>query len=1318
MKPPFFTLWRAALAFALVCLVTAALGLSLLRFWLLPHIEGFREPLAAQFGARIGENLRVEGLASRLRGFRPELVLRGLHILDPQGQSAIRFAQVRLNLAPLRSLMAGEPRFDRVRIEGPRLSLRRHAGGAITVLGLTAGGEPPGWLLADGQIELRDAALDYQDAAIPGAPLDLGRVDLRLDNHQGQHRLNADFKLPAALGQKLRLVLDAEGDLFHSAWRGSVYLEAADLDIAALAGRLPQRALGLSTGRADLKTWLRWQDGATLLAGDFSLNRLMLRHRAGRDDAQGLAVRGVSGQFAWRPSAKGWRLDFPRVQPDIHAPWPETQAALAVENQPDGSLASLSAAASRLDVADVSAVLGALGLMGDEGGAALAGLSPQGILEDAKLFYAPGRAMAERLGVRGRFRGLGIKAWRAVPGVEGLDGTFEGTGIAGQAELSSTAASLDLGRLKLKRPVRFSRLKAQVHWEQGAEDYTLGVPMLSGRTPDFDFDAQGRLVLSQRPGRSPYLAFTARLGALGVMELRDYLPCAVVADTCRWAEKGVQGGHVTRSDILVDGFLADFPFYHDEGVFEAELETENLKLQFSPDWLPLTQASGHISYKGPGAVADIQKGWIGPGRIIQTHAVIPDMLMPKVSVTGKVQASVAESLDFLAHSPLRQVSERVLKVAEVSGDAEIAIEMTAPMDDRWPGGPVAQGVAELRQAGLKLKAADFGLAAIEGPLRFSAAGIRAEGVRVRFLDQPALLAATQHGDDIALELRSHIDQATLARRFPSELWRQAQGASDYRLHLKFPASLDARSAPVRLSLEADLKGLALDFPAPLGKPDATQTAFALEASIQAGEPILARLSYGPEIKARGRWVDEGGGYRLDSADVGIGQPLPANIAPGVGLYARLDALDGGDWQRWWARQDSSAGQGVGSLGLMRELRFHCDQLAWNGARFGLFSLNLEREGKRWTGQLNSGLARGSLVLTPDLLSFDLANLRFPKLDAEPPRKQPPPAATGPSPDVHDIDPADIPGIKLRAQHLRWQNADLGALEIDTERRAHGMIVKHFTVKAQNHALDLRGQWTRTPARKPSTQLEGKLHIEKLGELLALLGHPGKVRDTASDLRFALNWPGAPWRFEAASVAGEAQLSMGKGGLLKVEPGLGRMIGMLNLDSLWRRLSLDFSDLFGQGLAYDSIAGSVRLGAGQAVTDGFLVDAISARILVSGRAGLVSRDLDQAITVVPHASVALPIAGVLAGGPAVGAAAYVAQQLIGEQVDNLAATHYAVTGSWNDPTVSRVNRYTPLDMLDRAWTGVKDISGLGSAAPAQAPPEPPPGARSGQQGTTQ
>jgi len=125
-----------------------------------------------------------------------------------------------------------------------------------------------------------------------------------------------------------------------------------------------------------------------------------------------------------------------------------------------------------------------------------------------------------------------------------------------------------------------------------------------------------------------------------------------------------------------------------------------------------------------------------------------------------------------------------------------------------------------------------------------------------------------------------------------------------------------------------------------------------------------------------------------------------------------------------------------------------------------------------------------------------------------------------------------------------------------------------------------------------------------------------------------------------------------------------------------------------------MVGRFTLDKGQARTDSFVIDALAASIFFDGRAGLTTKDLDMRVAVVPHASVALPIAGTLAGGPAVGAAVLVAQQLVGDQVDSLSSSHYSVTGTWNDPKVSNRPGYMPMDMLHRAWTGLKDLSGFG------------------------
>ena len=1286
MKKLFRHTHRAAFHLGLAFLILLALGLSALRFWLLPRIADFRQPLEAQLGALVGETLSIEALSARLHGFRPELSLTGLNILDPQGRSAIRFATVRLDLDPFRTLASGEPRFDSVEIVGPKLSIRRKQDGSIAVVGLTLVEAPPAWLLADGRIALLDAQVEWLDGGSP--PLKLGRVDLRLDNRRDRHRLAADFGLPEALGRSLRLALDAEGDLFGPGWRGVVYLEGGGIDAARLENLPPAGAFGLRSGLADARVWLRWEGAVRSVAGEFSLIAPILAHRSDAHGEQQLALKSLGGRFSWRSNPGGWRLDLSHLRPALREAWPETRMAVEIESSGDGAWSSAKAAASYLDIGDLRTILRSLPVLDESTAVALESLAPRGVLENAGIFYAPSAAPGEKLGVYGRFRGVAANPWRSIPGISELGGEFRGTDASGRADLSSKAGSLALPRLKLKHPVRLVDLRTRLFWWQTAEDWELSVPSLAAHNSDFKLAAELRATISKTAEISPFVDLRARLSRVDVAALPGYLPCALIEDTCRWMDKALEGGRVPRADILFHGFAADFPFYRNEGIFQAEVDTENLKIRYNPDWPPLEETDAHFSYRGPGVEAESRAGRIGAGRIAEIHAAIPDLIRnPRLALSGTVHAGVAESLDFLSHSPLREIPERLRRIAEVSGTTDISLNLSVPLGSA-PGSPGVAGTADLHRAGLRLDDTGLEIGEIEGLLNFDGNGIRAENLQARILERPATLAVDHENSEISVDILGNADIAGLERQFPAAFWHYARGAADYRLNLRFPETLDARSAPLTLALDSDLKGLALDLPAPFGKPEQAEKNLSLETSVRAGENIPVRLAYGSDIKAQARLSDSGPrrGYRLENADLAIGQALPPpGAAPGFALYAHMEEADLGEWRRWWTGHAPAGTQ----PGTMRELSLHLGKLSWNGQNLGPASLGLKRGENLWKGRIYSLYAKGEVTAAPGYLHLDLESLKLPKPSSEP-------AAQPSAADSPEIDPEDIPSLRVRARRLFWRNADLGSLELDTERRAHGMIVKNLTVKTHNHALELRGNWTHTPAREASTHVEGKLRIESLGELLALLGLPEKVRDTPSDVNLTLDWPGSPRRFSAAGVAGEIKLNLGKGSLLKIEPGLGRMIGMLNLNSLWRRLSLDFSDLFGQGLAYDGIAGTFRLGEGLAVTDGFLIDAVSARILVSGRAGLAARDMDQVVTVIPHTSAALPIAGALAGGPAVGAAVYVAQRLIGEEVDSIAATHYAVQGSWEHPSITRINHYyMPLDVLDRAWSGVKDLSGFGS-----------------------
>jgi uncharacterized protein YhdP len=163
----------------------------------------------------------------------------------------------------------------------------------------------------------------------------------------------------------------------------------------------------------------------------------------------------------------------------------------------------------------------------------------------------------------------------------------------------------------------------------------------------------------------------------------------------------------------------------------------------------------------------------------------------------------------------------------------------------------------------------------------------------------------------------------------------------------------------------------------------------------------------------------------------------------------------------------------------------------------------------------------------------------------------------------------------------------------------------------------------------------------------------------------------------------------EGRLLGVNPGIGRVLGILALDQWKRRLQLDFSDAFAEGLTYNRITGRFELAGGYALTDNLVIEAVPAKIEIKGKTGLVARDWDQLVIVSPKTSAALPIAGTIAGKLITGAASLVADQAFVEDLKHFVSAAYAVKGKWGSAEITPLHESD--GMLRKVWSGMTDFS---------------------------
>jgi uncharacterized protein YhdP len=267
-------------------------------------------------------------------------------------------------------------------------------------------------------------------------------------------------------------------------------------------------------------------------------------------------------------------------------------------------------------------------------------------------------------------------------------------------------------------------------------------------------------------------------------------------------------------------------------------------------------------------------------------------------------------------------------------------------------------------------------------------------------------------------------------------------------------------------------------------------------------------------------------------------------------------------------------------------------------------------------------------------------------------------------------------LALTIKALKFGDLALGQAGMRLLPVAGGVRVDSLQLATGWMNLQASGAWTRVNHEESSHFLV-EIRGDDFGDMLEELGYSAEMKGGKAEIKIDATWPAAPYAVTFENLHGELDLKVGAGRLVEVEPGAGRLFGLLSLNSLQRRLSLDFSDLFRKGYTFDRIEGQFTLDNANAYTDNLYIDGPSARVEINGRVGLAARDYDQLVTVVPNVSSTLPIAGAIAGGPAVGAALLLADKLLPRQMEMLTSFsryRYSLTGSWENPQLTRLSAH--------------------------------------------
>lgn len=278
---------------------------------------------------------------------------------------------------------------------------------------------------------------------------------------------------------------------------------------------------------------------------------------------------------------------------------------------------------------------------------------------------------------------------------------------------------------------------------------------------------------------------------------------------------------------------------------------------------------------------------------------------------------------------------------------------------------------------------------------------------------------------------------------------------------------------------------------------------------------------------------------------------------------------------------------------------------------------------------------------------------------------PNPAATG-------ITPSALPPFHLWVNDLRFGDSKLGDARLETWPTDRGMHIDQLRTLSHGVQISGVGDWNGS-ATDSHSHMRFDFAADNLGEMLSAFGYEGLLAGGKVRAELDASWPGAPSAMELGNMDGKLSINITDGRMPEVTPGVARLFGLVSVLELPRRLSFDFGDVFGKGLAFDAIVGDFKLGDGNATTDNLQIRSPAAEISITGRTGVRAKDYDMQVLAIPHAGNSLPVVGAFVGGPIGIAAGFVAQGLLGHGINRFASARYKITGSWDKPTITLIEK---------------------------------------------
>jgi len=1246
-------------AACIVILLAIAVGLFRLLF---PRVPEYQDEIKEWASAAIGMQVEFSGIDPRWGLSGPELQFYDAELIRlGSGVRIVAAEEVGIGVDLMRLIFEQSLVVDRLVIRDTSVEIRQLEDGSFWFQGISteelmdsfsSESETPVSREVIGEdIELRFMQPGDQHPQIFSVP----RVSVSID--ENRIAADADIRLPDELGRQLSVsatqVLEAPAD--ERSW--DIIVDADDISLPGWS-KLSRGSRRFESGVGDIELALAISNKhVTTATAELDFADIALEEDVFFD---------VSGRVEVDVSDDDWLVaanEFSVSLPDHE--WPETTLRVEAGVDHERNVVMLDATASYLALDDLRLIAPWLD---DEQRILLDDFAPSGIVRNFIATVSDIDSDEPRFNISAELDRVGIAESTQRPGIRGFSGLLRANRAGGRLEISSDDLEVRATEY-LAEIIEIDEASGTVIWRNSNNRTTILSDSIAITSEFFDSQSNVQLLI-HKDGSSPEIDLASTWSISDVAEAKRFIPRqGLKPKLYDWFQMALVDGSIPRGTTTLNGPLDKFPFDGGEGRFLMEASVRNMTFKYHQLW-PATEQSDMEVILDNARLYTTENRSISAGiPVVNAKVDIPDLRDPVLSIESFSTATLDAIREFSKQSPIAKIFGGQLDRVAISGDASFTLDLIVPLKrERLQE---FEFVARIRSNNgtLAIDGFDPPITDLIGEVTIERDHISSEGLGGRFLGEPVRISL-QRSEDPQFSVVATTDGTVTADGVTNGLGMPLDGlisgTTSYQTRILFPNGKVDSPPPLTIRVDSDLEGMALLLPAPVSKIADTSLQVSGDirflpdgAGIQSAGFAENRIAWELVFSQPDNGEPGERGFDFDRGVVALGGHVmePAETR-GLHIRGSTDVVRLQDW----LSLSRSGEKKVGAAARIRSIDLLVENLYIVGQHLKAHRVKVDRSAQDWLVQLDGDDVVGSVFVPYDFggdraMVLDMARLRLPGDEAA-------------TQSESDLDPRNLPAMQLSAAEFAFGDRYLGAVEATLEKTEGGLVATKISTTDATFGIVGTGRWLADDDDPLGSHsfITATLTSTDVEQTMARLSYtPGIVSDNMSMI-FDLNWSGSPRADFFDVLDGEVQVRFGDGQLEEVEPGAGRMFGLMSIVALPRRLSLDFRDVFSKGFGFDEIAGTFRIDDGVTYTCDLSLDGPAADIGIVGSADIGSRTYDQTAIVAANVGNTLPIVGAVVAGPQVAAALLIFSQIFKKPLQEVGQVYYSIDGSWDEPMV--------------------------------------------------